>query len=99
MLIMDDGTFFPSLYHLWSDVEFRHSGGLITEADLFFPDERVALFCDGGHHARTKQKAKDAAITEKLAALGVRSVRIPGDEIRRDLPAAIARVKEVLRKQ
>jgi hypothetical protein len=99
MLIMDDGTFFPSLYHLWSDVEFRHSDGLVTEADLFFPDERVAVFCDGGHHTRTTQKAKDAAITEKLAAVGIRSVRIPGDEIRRDLPAAIARVKEVLRKQ
>ena len=96
MLVMDDGATFPSLYHLWSDVEFRHSDGLVTEADLFFPDERVAVFCDGGHHARAKQKAKDAAITEKLAALGIRSVRIPGDEIREDLPKAIARVKEVL---
>jgi very-short-patch-repair endonuclease len=84
------------LYHLWSDVEFRHSDGLVTEADLFFPDERVAVFSDGGHHARAKQKGKDAAITEKLAALGIRSIRIPGDEIREDLPKAIARVKEVL---
>lgn len=96
MLIMNDGAIFPSLYHLWSDVEFRHSEGLVTEADLFFSAERVAVFCDGGHHARAKQKAKDAAITEKLAALGIRAVRIPGDEIRGDLPKAIARVKEVL---
>lgn len=96
MLVMDDGATFPSLYHLWSDVEFRHSDGLVTEADLFFPDERVAVFCDGGHHARAKQRAKDAAITEKLAALGIRSLRIPGDAIRGDLPKAIARVKEVL---
>ena len=51
MLVMDDGATFPSLYHLWSDVEFRHSDGLVTEADLFFPAERVAVFCDGGHHA------------------------------------------------
>ncbi|MBR0948350.1 endonuclease domain-containing protein [Bradyrhizobium liaoningense] len=96
ILIMTDGATFPSWYHLWNDVEFRHTDGLVTEADLFFSDERVAVFCDGGHHARAKQKAKDAVITEKLAALGIRSVRIPGDEIRNDLPKAVARVKEVL---
>ena len=99
MLIMDDGATFPSLYHLWNDVEFRHSDGLVTEADLFFPDERVAVFCDGGHHARAKQKAKHAVITEKLTALGIRFVRIPGDEIRTDLPNAIARVKDLLGQQ
>jgi hypothetical protein len=70
LLIMSDGATFPSWYHLWNDVEFRHTDGLVTEADLFFEKERVAVFCDGGHHARAKQKAKDAAITEKLAALG-----------------------------
>lgn len=99
MLIMSDGTTFPSWYHLWNDVEFRHTDGLVTEADLFFPEERVAIFCDGGFHLRPKQKAKDAAITEKLTALGIRSVRILGDEIRKDLPKAVARVKEVLGQQ
>ncbi|WP_050421667.1 hypothetical protein [Bradyrhizobium tropiciagri] len=96
MLIMSDGATFPSWYHLWNDVEFRHTDGLVTEADLFFEKERVAVFCDGGFHSRPKQKAKDAAIVEKLAALGIRSVRIPGDEIRNDLPKVIVRVKEVL---
>jgi Protein of unknown function (DUF559) len=96
MLIMSDGATFPSWYHLWNDVEFRHTDGLVTEADLFFEKERVAVFCDGGHHARAKQKAKDAAITEKLAALGFRSVRIPGVEIRKDLPMVVARIKEAL---
>ena len=96
MLIMDDGAAFPSLYHLWQDVEFRHSDGLLTEADLFFPKERVAIFCDGGHHARAKQKAKDAAINSKLEALGIRAVRIPGDHIRQDLPNAVVRIKEAL---
>jgi hypothetical protein len=99
MLIMSDGATFPSWYHLWNDVEFRHTDGLVTEADLFFPDGRVAVFCDGGFHLRPEQKAKDAVITEKLAALGIRSVRIPGDEIRKDLPKAVAQVKEVLGQQ
>jgi hypothetical protein len=99
MLIMNNGATFPSWYHLWNDLEFRHTDGLVTEADLFFPDERVAVFCDGGFHLRPKQKAKDAVIAEKLAALGIRSVRIPGDEIRNDMPKAVARVKEVLGQQ
>lgn len=96
MLIMDDGAAFPSLYHLWSDVDFRHSEGLVTEADLFFAKEKVAVFCDGGHHNRAKQKKKDEAINAKLEALGIRAIRIPGDEIRTDLPKAITRIKEVL---
>ncbi|MFN3171375.1 MAG: hypothetical protein ACE37E_11890 [Hyphomicrobiales bacterium] len=96
MLIMDDGATFPSLYHLWKNVEFRHADGLVTEADLFFSDQRVAVFCDGGHHLRAKQKAKDTAITDKLATLDIRSVRISSDEIRHSLPAAINRVKESL---
>ena len=96
MLIMDDGATFPSLYHLWQDVEFRHSAGLITEADLYFPKERVALFCDGAHHARGKQKAKDAAINAKLEAVGIRPVRIPGSDIKFELARAISHVKEAL---
>ena len=99
MLIMSDGATFPSWYHLWNDVEFRHTDGLVTEADLFFEKERVAVFCDGGFHSRPKQKAKDAAIVEKLATLCIRSVRIPGDQIRNDLPKAIERVNEVLGQQ
>lgn len=96
MLIMEDGATFPSWYHLWSDVEFRHSYALVTEADLYFPDKRVAVFCDGGHHARGKQKAKDAAISAKLQAVGIRPVRIPSTEINLDLQKAVARVREAL---
>src|SRR5215211_6061303 len=70
MLIMDDGATFPSWYHLWQGVEFRHSEGLVTAADLYFPTQRVAVFCDGGHHSRGKQKARDAAINAKLEAIG-----------------------------
>ena len=36
ILIMEGGAAFPSWYHLWKDLEFRHAPGLITEADLYF---------------------------------------------------------------
>jgi hypothetical protein len=96
ILIMQDGATFPSWYHLWSDIKFRHSDGLVTEADLYFASKRVAVFCDGGHHSRAKQKAKDAAINAKLEAAGIRSVRIPSTEINFDLPKAVARVRDAL---
>lgn len=88
MLIMDDGATYPSWFHLWKDLEFRHAPGLVTEADLFFPDKRLAVFCDGAHHQRGKQKAKDQAIIDKLASLGIRSVRVPGWLINADIVAA-----------
>lgn len=96
MLIMQDGATFASLYHLWQDIEFRHSDGLVTEADLYFPTQRVAVFCDGAHHSRSEQKAKDAAINAKLEAVGIRAVRIPSYEIKFDLLKAVARVTEAL---
>jgi hypothetical protein len=96
MLIMEDGTTFPSWYHLWQDTEFRQSAPIVTEADLYFPTKRVAVFCDGAHHARSKQKKKDAAINSKLEAAGIRAVRVPSSEINFDLPKARSRVAEAL---
>jgi hypothetical protein len=97
MLIMDDGATFPSWYHLWGDIEFRHSRGLVTEADFFFETERIAVFCDGAHHARRKQREKDAAINQKLETLGIQAVRVLGSEINFDLPKSLARVVEAVK--
>jgi hypothetical protein len=96
ILIMNDGATFPSLYHLWQDSEFRQSAELVAEVDLYFPKERVAVFCDGGNHAREKKRAKDSTINAKLEALGIKPVRISGREIKRDLEKAVSRVKEAL---
>jgi hypothetical protein len=53
---------YPSLYDLWNeDVEFRHTTGLISECDMFFPDEKIAVFCDSTrHHRGQKVQEKDA---------------------------------------
>ncbi len=96
MLIFENGEVFPSWYHIWRDIEFRHTGGLISEADLFFPEQRVAVFCDGRHHERRKQREKDARINARLKAIGIRPVRVPGRQIINDLPAAANSVIEAL---
>lgn len=96
ILIMDDGATFPSTYDLWQDLEFRHSEQLVTETDLFFPDKRVAVFCDGGHHNRAKVKSRDSKINRKLESLGIRWVRVAGDKIRNNLPDAVEIIKATL---
>ena len=79
ILIMEGGAAFPSWYHLWKDLEFRHAPGLITEADLYFPEHRVAVFCNSArHHSRRKQREKDLAINERLQGVGIRPVCITG---------------------
>jgi hypothetical protein len=88
MLIMEDGSTFPSFYHLWGDLDFRYSHGPISEVDMFFPNERVAVFCDGANFHRGKRKRKDEAINARLQYLGIAVVRLKGSLIVHDLGKA-----------
>jgi len=97
ILVYQDGGLHPSLYNLWRDIEFRHSAGLITEADMYFPEKKLAVFCDSGkHHGRGKAKVKDAAIDERLKKIGIGSMRVPGKLIVSDLKAAADLVSNAL---
>ncbi len=89
MIICDNGSLYPSMYHLWRDVEFRYAPGIITDADLYFLDQRVAVFCDSTKYHRTrKAQAKDQTISSRLQEIGVKAVRVPGSQIVNDLSAA-----------
>lgn len=88
MLIMEDGSAYPSFYHLWGDLEFRYSKGPLTEVDLYFPEERLAVFCDGGNFHRGKKRKKDEAINERLRELGIEPLRLRGQLIVNDLARA-----------
>lgn len=89
MLFFSDGTMFPSLYHFWADSNAEEIPEMITEADMYFEEHRLAVFCDStAHHRGAKAAQKDARVSERLAAIGVRSVRVPGALIVRDLQAA-----------
>jgi hypothetical protein len=89
VIVFDDGSIHPSLYNLWRDLEFRHAPGHITDPDMYFPDHKIAVFCDSAkYHRGAKKTAKDAAIDERLAKIGVVSVRVPGPLIVSDSKAA-----------
>jgi hypothetical protein len=97
VLVFDDGSIHPSLYNLWRDIDFRYAPGLITEPDMYFPGQKLAVFCDSTrHHRGEKAKAKDAAIDEKLAKIGLSSVRVTGKLIVEDVKAAADLVSNAL---
>lgn len=87
-LIYPDGNVYQSLYDVYSDIEFRRGQNILAEADMYLPEKRLAIFCDGAHHERRKQRDSDARIDGELQNLGIRSVRIPGRLINSDLKAA-----------
>jgi hypothetical protein len=87
MLLFDDGSSYPSIYDLWAQ-DLRDLPGLVTEADMFFPDQRLAIFCDSTrYHPGGKAARKDQAVSRRLEAAGIRSVGVPGALIVRDLKA------------
>jgi hypothetical protein len=94
MLLFENGGIYPSLYDLWNeDIEFRYTTGLISECDMFFPKEKIAVFCDSTrHHRGQKAQEKDAEIDERLKAIGVTSVRVQGKQIVDDLKTAADKV-------
>lgn len=97
MLLFDDGSAYPSLYDFWAQ-GLGDLPGLITEADMFFPEQRLAVFCDSTRYHRGSRAArKDEAISQRLKAAGMRSVRVPGSLIVRDLRAAVELVLKALR--
>jgi hypothetical protein len=94
VLLFDNGGIYPSLYDLWNDdPDFSNTPGLISECDLYFPETKLAVFCDSSrYHNRGRAQEKDAEIDKKLKAVGVTSVRVPGKQIVDDLKTAADKV-------
>lgn len=81
-LIFENGDVFPSFYELIEEQNLRKENPLITEADLYFPEKKIAIFCDSTlHHRSKKAKYKDEKISNKLEELGIRSIRVQGSNI------------------
>jgi very-short-patch-repair endonuclease len=96
-LFLSDGAVFPSYYHMLDDPQMRRQLDAITAADLYFPDQKLAVFCDSTRFHRGRQhQSKDDAITRKLTGFGINVLRIPGSTIVGDLSSAVARVLTAL---
>ena len=96
-IIYKTGECFPSMWDVYRDVEFRHGADTLTSADLFFPKERIAVFCDGAkHHIKEKDRRKDELINAGLEEMGIVPIRVTGREIRDDLKSAGDKVEEAI---
>jgi hypothetical protein len=81
-LIFKDGKVFDNFFHMIEEGVFVKGDELITEADLYFPEKKLAIFCDSTKfHRGAKNKEKDELIDEQLGELGIRTLRISGKQI------------------
>ena len=60
-IILPDGSTFPSLQSMWEGGRRKKKlANIITEADFFFEDKKIAVFCDSvAHHTSDAAMAKD----------------------------------------
>lgn len=81
-IISGKGFTVPHLHTLWENDKSRKRLDAITEADFYFPERKLAVFCDSiAHHSSPEAQKKDAAIDIKLRELGIHSLRISGADI------------------
>jgi len=100
MNIFSDGTTFPSLQSMWENGKRTKAlSKMISEADFYFEEQRVAIFCDSvAHHSSDEAIAKDNAIDQKLEKIGIRSIRISGPDIVASPLECATRIRDFIEK-
>lgn len=95
MGIYQNGEISPNYYKMAEEEKWLGEDKLITAADFYFPDKKLAIFCDGKEFHDT---VKDNKITEALSKLGIRSLRFSGKEITETIEKVLDKVEEELAK-
>ena len=81
-MVCEDGSTVTHLHALWENNKSRRKLKVITEADFYFPRQKLAVFCDSKtHHSSADAVKKDTEIDRKLSEIGIQSLRIAGPEI------------------
>lgn len=81
-MIGEDGYIASNYHTLWNDKKLRREFKIISEADFYFPGEKLAVFCDSKEfHSSDKAKEKDSLIDKRLDSIGIKSLRIYGKDI------------------
>jgi hypothetical protein len=77
-----NGTITTNYYKMQEDEIWIGEHDMITSADLFFPKEKLAIFCDGvAFHDEEKDKKINASLNE----LGIKTLRYTGKQITEEL--------------
>ncbi len=92
-LLYSDGSWHPGLYNAWQYFGEKDDPDFISETDFFFPDQRIAVFCDGATHNRLRIKERDSRIDAALSETGITSIRISSKKILADVEGAVNEIK------
>lgn len=87
------GEIFPNYYRMAEEEVFVPEDRLITTADFYFPNEKLAVFCDGREFHDEK---KDQRINSELESIGVKVLRFSGKRITEELETVLDEIESIL---
>jgi hypothetical protein len=97
-LIFRNGHVYDNFYDMVKNKIFIKGDELITEADLYFPKNKLAIFCDSSQfHRGKKNKNKDELIDIELSNIGIITLRFSGKEIIEDINSCVNKVLELIK--
>lgn len=99
-LVFENGSIYPNYYQMYSEIKEWKKSRIVTEMDLFFENEKLAVFCDSKKYHRSKKSNKSAEkIDEFLNDLGIDVLRFSGQKIINDLSSCVDEIEEYLLKK
>lgn len=97
-LIFKNGHVYDNFYEMVKNKIFIKGDELITEADLYFPKNKLAIFCDSKQfHRGKKNQNKDELIDAELSKIGISTLRFSGKEIIDDINSCVNKVLEAIK--
>lgn len=79
-------------------LKFRRQYGLGEYiADFYCPELRLVIELDGGQHYLEEGKEYDAIRAEYMAAMGIRTIRFPNNEVLKNLVGVLAEIERLAR--
>ena len=91
--IYKDGTCIENYFKMQESEIWIGQDKLITAADFYFQNEKVAIFCDGVEY---HDKIKDNAIDRQLLQMGIKPFRFSGKEITENLEKVLETILDQL---
>ena|SRR5579859_3767513 len=95
----------PSERRLWEAIRFKELDGRKFRRqqpvgqfilDFYCPAERLAIEVDGPIHE--SQQQADTERQELIESLDIRFVRVTADQVERDLPGVLQKIREAFKK-
>ena len=93
MCIYKTGEIYPNYYKMQESEYWIGEDRLITAADFYFQDKKLAIFCDGKEF---HDPEKDRKINSSLDDLGIKVLRFSGKRITEELESVLDEIEACL---